>query len=303
IYLHWVNLRSAGALWRDEAGIARIAMLPILGEMWFNLGHESCPILFPALLRCWSFIMGGSDVALRGFGFIIGLLILGAVWLNGWFFHRCAPVIALGLLAVNPSVVRWGDSLRAYGLGSVLMLVTLAMVWRFARAPNLKRWLAAALVAVIGVQCLFQNSFLLLAVCAAAAVVQALRKDYKNALAALTIGVPAAISLLPYYAIIRQAQEWSVLSQIGFLPGLLWTNLSAAMAPTVPWLPWAWIALALVAMVRWVKACRVLRQTGDDADSVVLFSGTALIVGLFAFFIFLLIARMPTQVWYFVPLI
>jgi hypothetical protein len=303
VYLHWVNFHSAGALWRDEAGVVRIATLPTLHEMWSNIGHESCPILFPALLRVWSFAFAGTDIALRLLGFLIGLLMLGAVWLNSWFFYRSVPLVALGLLAVNPNVVRWGDSLRAYGLGSVLMLVTLAMVWLFTRVPSRKHWLAAALVAVIGVQCLFQNSFLVLAICAAAAVVRALRKDSKNALAALAIGVPAAISLLPYYAIIRQAQDWSVLSQIGFLPALIWTNLSAAMAPTVPWLPWLWIALAFVALLRCVKVCRVLPgQTGDDAHSVVLFAGTALIVGLVAFFIFLLIAKMPTQVWYFLPL-
>jgi hypothetical protein len=28
VYLHWVNFRSAGALWRDEAGVVRVATLP-----------------------------------------------------------------------------------------------------------------------------------------------------------------------------------------------------------------------------------------------------------------------------------
>ena len=245
LYLHWVNLRSAGALWRDEAGVVRIATLPTIREMWSNLGHESCPTLFPALLHAWSFTLGGSDAALRVFGFIGGLLMLGAVWLTGWFFDRSAPLIALGLLALNPSVVRWGDSLRAYGLASVLMLVALAMAWRFARAPDRKRWLVAALTGVISVQCLFQNSFLLLAVCVAAAVVRIRCHDFKNALAAIAIGVPAAMTLLPYRAIIREAQDWSVLSQIGFRPALIWTNLSDAMSPTVPWLRWLWITLAL----------------------------------------------------------
>lgn len=301
VYLHWVNFRSAGALWRDEAGIVSIATLPTAHEVWSNVGHESCPILFPALLRAWSFSLGGSDAALRLFGFIVGVSMVGAVWLNGWFFHRSAPLIALGLLAVNPSVVRWGDSLRAYGLASVLMLVTLAMVWRFARAPDLKRWLAAAGVAVISVQCLFQNSFLLLAVCAAAAAVSVRRQDFKNALAALAIGVPAAISLLPYRAIIREARDWSPLSQIGFLPTLIWTNLSGAMAPTASWLHWLWIALAVVAIARCLKS--VLPNGPDDAaNTVAFFAGTAFIAGLIGFFIFLWIAKMPTQVWYFLPL-
>jgi hypothetical protein len=88
VYLHWVNFRSAGGLWRDEAGVVSIATLPTAHEMWSNVGHESCPILFPALLRAWSFSLGGSDTALRLFGFIVGVSMLGAVWLNGWFFHR-----------------------------------------------------------------------------------------------------------------------------------------------------------------------------------------------------------------------
>ena len=302
VYLHWVNLRSAGALWRDEAGVVRIATLPTIREMWSNLGHESCPILFPALLRAWSFTVGGRDAALRVFGFIVGLLMLGAVWSNGWFFDRSAPLIALGLLAVNASVVRWGDSLRAYGLASVLMLVTFAVVWRFARSPNRKRWLAAGLVAMISVQCLFQNSFLVLAVCVAASAVRVRCRDFKNGFAALAIGIPAAISLLPYRAIIHEAQGWSVLSQIGFLPALIWTNLSKAISPTIPWLRWLWIAVAFVAIARCVKAIRVGRNGTKNDASIPLFAGTALIVGLIAFFIFLLMAKMPTQVWYFLPL-
>jgi len=301
VYLHWVNFRSAGALWRDEAGVVRIATLPTIREMWSNVGHESCPILFPALLRTWSFTVGGADPALRVMGFIVGLLVLGAVWLNGWFFHRSAPLVALSLLAVNASVVRWGDSLRAYGLASVLMLLALATGWRFAREPSLKRWLVAGLVAVISVQNLFQNSFLLLAVCAAAAAVRMRRRDFKNALAALAIGVPAAVSLLPYSAMIREAQDWSVLSQIGFLSPLIWTNLSLAMAPTLAWLRWLWIALAILAIARCV--IRVLPDAAqDDADTAAFFAGTALMGALICFLIFLRLAKMPTQVWYFLPL-
>ncbi len=301
VYLHWVNFRSAGALWRDEAGVVRIATLPTIREMWSNVGHESCPILFPALLRTWSFTVGSADPALRVMGFIVGLLVLGAVWLNGWFFHRSAPLVALSLLAVNASVVRWGDSLRAYGLASVLMLLALATGWRFAREPSLKRWLVAGLVAVISVQYLFQNSFLLLAVCAAAAAVRMRRRDFKNALSALAIGVPAAVSLLPYSAMIREAQDWSLLSQIGFLPPLIWTNLSLAMTPTLAWLRWLWIALAILAIARCV--IRVLPDAAeDDADDAAFFAGTALIGALICFLIFLRVAKMPTQVWYFLPL-
>ena len=42
--------------------------------------------------------------------------------------------------------------------------------------------------------------------------------------------------------------------------------------------------------------------TENDINSIALFAGTALIGGLIAFFIFLWIAKMPTKVWYFLPL-
>ena len=86
------------------------------------------------------------------------------------------------------------------------------MVWRFVRAPDRKRWLAAALAGVMSVQCLFQNSFLLSRLVSPPLSAGCGAHDFKNALAALAIGVPAAITLLPYGAIIREAQDWSVLS-------------------------------------------------------------------------------------------
>ena len=301
VYLHWVNLRCAGALWRDEAGVLHVATLPTVPEMWSNVGHESCPILFPALLRIWSLVVGGPDTAFRIMGFIVGLLVLGAVWLNGWFFHRSPPLVALSLLAVNASVVRWGDSLRAYGLASVLMLLGLATAWCFSRKPSVTRWIVASLMAVISVQCLFQNAFLVIAICAAAAAVRLRRRDFKNALIALAIGVPAAVSLLPYGAMIRQAQDWSVLSQIGFVPPLIWMNLSVTLAPTFALLRWLWIALAVLAIGRCVIS-GFANAAADEANTATLFAGTALIAGLITFWIFLWVAKMPTQVWYFLPL-
>ena len=92
-----------------------------------------------------------------------------------------------------------------------------------------------------------------------------------------------------------------MLSQIGFLSPLIWTNLSLAMAPTLAWLRWLWIALAILAIARCV--IRVLPDAAeDDADTAAFFAGTALMGALICFLIFLRLAKMPTQVWYFLPL-
>jgi predicted membrane-bound mannosyltransferase len=106
VFLHLAFLKDAGGLWRDEAGVVRLATLPAFGETWKYLGHESCPLFFPAAIRFWSVTgLGGTDFGLRIYGLIVGLLLLGASWFNAWTLTRSVPLISLGLLAANIAVV------------------------------------------------------------------------------------------------------------------------------------------------------------------------------------------------------
>lgn len=304
VFLHLVFLEHAGGLWRDEAGVVKLATLPTLGETWTYLGHESCPLFFPVAVHCWSATgFGGADFGLRGYGLIVGLLLLGAVWFNGWALTRSVPLISLGLLATNITVIRWGDSLRAYGTGSVLMLLAVGCMWRFVVFPSRWRWVLALLAALASVQCLFQNSFLLLAVCLAGAAVCWRRKDLRNGAAVLAVGLLAACSMIPYLRIIREGKGWSVLSQTGFLPGLVWQNLSNALALAAPWTKWLWLGLGLLVLLCRVKTFRPGEVSKDSPEtSVGLYATTAFVAGTILFFIYLWLAALPTQVWYYLPL-
>jgi hypothetical protein len=305
VFLHLVFLKDTGGLWRDEAGVVKLATLPAFSETWKYLGHESCPLFFPAVIRFWSDIgLGGTDFGLRLYGLIVGLLLLGAVWFNAWTLTRSVPLISLGLLAANIAVVRWGDSLRAYGTGSFLMLLTLAFMWRFVAAPSRGRWLLALLAALAGVQCIFQNAFLLLAVCIAGGAVCWRRNEMKNVAAVFAIGLLAALSLVPYLRIIHEAKDWSVLSQSGFSPGLVWQNLSDAFALAAPWTKWLWLSLGLLAVFRWSKLFGRDESAKDSREnSAAFFAATALIAGTLIFFVYLRLAHLPTQVWYYLPLV
>ncbi len=304
VLLHLIFLYNAGGLWRDEAGVVRLATLPALGETWKYLGHESCPVFFPAAIHSWSAIgFGGTDFGLRIYGMIVGLLLLGAIWLNGMALTRSVPLISLGLLATNLTVVRWGDSLRAYGTGSVLMLLAVAFMWQFVARPSRGRWLLALLAALASVQCLFQNSFLLLAVCIAGGAVCLRRKDVKNVAAVFAVGLLAALSLIPYLHMIHEAKNWSVLSQSGFMPAMVWQNLSNALAYATPWMKWLWIGLGLLTIFRWAK---ILAHPPDPNDRLeapaTFFAATALVCGVVLFFVYLRLAALPTQIWYYLPL-
>ena len=168
IGLHLIYLTHAGGLWRDETNCVHLATLPSIGEMWRMLTHDSFPVLFPATLRFWSAIgLGGTDFGFRCLGFLIALSLLGAVWFNARVLRSSLPLVSLGLLAANLTVVRWGDSLRGYGMGSCLILLTLALVWSLMKEPGVGRFIAATLAAVLSVQCLYQNAFLLFGICMA----------------------------------------------------------------------------------------------------------------------------------------
>src|SRR5204862_7475043 len=112
--LHIILLTHAGGLWRDEVSTVQLANFPTIGEMWRLLGRDSFPALFPLLLRIWSAVGGGgSDFSFRMVGFLVGLLILASLWLNAKVLGSRMPIVSLALLAVNTTLLRWGDSLRA----------------------------------------------------------------------------------------------------------------------------------------------------------------------------------------------
>src|SRR3954471_5391046 len=123
IVFHFVNLFNAGGLWRDEAAAVNLSAFPSFASIWSHLEHESFPLLLTLLLRGWTGIgLGGSDFGLRVFGLLVGIAVVGAIWWNAWIFSKAPPLFSLLLFALSPTVIRWGDSLRAYGLGVFFLL-------------------------------------------------------------------------------------------------------------------------------------------------------------------------------------
>ena len=117
-----------------------------------------------------------SDGSLRVFGAAIGLLILVAVWLNARWLRLGFPLITLALIGFNPMVIRYGDSIRAYGLGILLALLTIGAMWRLIESFTLRRVIVALVIAVLSVQSVYYNAVLLFALCLAAATVMLRRR-------------------------------------------------------------------------------------------------------------------------------
>jgi hypothetical protein len=304
-YLHVLFFLNAGGLWRDEVNLVHLSLLPSVSDVWRNLQHDSCPILMHLAVRAWSAAssLGNTDPGLRVLGLYTGLFLLVAFWLASWTMRKGPPLLAVTLAGLNVTVVRAGDSLRGYGLGSALVVLALAIIWRLACRPSLAVFSCAVAVAVLSVHSLYQNAFFLFAACCGGFVLCAVERRWRDTLPIFAVGAAAAVSLLPYIPMTVRAEDWHVLMKVGFRFSYGWKQLSVATGSPMPVFTWVWIALwigalaAAISVLLWRRHRLPVRVRG-----LILFAGTSLVIGAASYAFFLKLTQLPTQPWYYVPL-
>ena len=300
ILLHLVNLTQAGGLWRDEIAIGNIATLPSWTETFRALPHDHCPIVFPAAVRIWAALgLARSGASLRVLGLGIGLFLLASFWAASRMMGREPPLLFLALAAVNPTIVRYGDSIRGYALGIAFIVLTMGLIWRFIEKPNVRRGLLAGAGAVLSVQTLYQNAFFLLAIGVAGTVVCLRQHRPLKALGVLGIGVVAALSLLPYVRPLTQSQSWWMVNQTGTGLTLAWHHLARLTGGFLS----VWVLVVIFAAAFGIGRAiwRARPEKNDDRPDLTLFGGVALVLGLIGFWVFLKLTGLPTQIWYYIP--
>ena len=303
-YLHVLFLLSAGGLWRDEAGLVHLSLLPSVSDVWQNLPHDSCAILMPLAVRAWSAAgFGNTDLGLRVLGLLIGLFLLLAFWFASRIMRNGAPLLAVTLAGLNVTIVRAGDSLRAYGLSSALVVLTLAVIWRLTCRPSLAVFSCAVAVAVLSVQSLYQNAFFVFAACCGGFVLCAMERRWRDTLPIFAVGAAAAVSLLLCTPLIIRAKDWLLTARPGFRFSQGWKQLSVATGSPLTGFTWVWIALWIGALAAAIYVLFWGRdRVSDRVRGLILFAGTSLVLGAAAYAVFLKLAALPTQPWYYVPL-
>jgi hypothetical protein len=302
---HLVFLLSAGALWRDEINTLQFAASSSVREIWNSLQYDSFPVFSSLALRVWtSNGWGRTDFGLRVFGLMVGIAILAALWLDARLKGFSVPLLSMPLFALAPLVIRFGDSIRPYGLGIVFLLVASGLIWKISVKPGRMHVAGAALSAVLSVQCLYQNAFLLLALCTGGIAVCWRERQWKRSLLVAGIGAVSAFSLLPYYDTLRKAQDWAVVVQSPTTLRGTWRVFSRAMASGGDFMVWVWVGLAVLSLLAagWCWAGRSLRPLSDSRRDLVLFSTTVLLSATVVFLLFLKWASLLSQPWYFLPL-
>lgn len=252
VTLHITLMFHAGALWRDEVNSVSVARMPSLPELWWFLRIECFPVLWFLILRCWSAVSWlGTDAGLRLFGLLVGLGMVCALWLNALLLDCGLPLLSLALLALNPVVIRYGDSIRGYGVGTCAILLTFTAFWRFTQSGTAK-WAAwAALIGVLAVQSLYYNPFFLLAIATGCVAVALRARLWRRAVALVALGVPAALSMLPYVETLRKAESWNIIARLDLTANMLWAKLSEALGQPGPlaFMIWVWLGLIAAAVL------------------------------------------------------
>ena len=304
VWLHFFFLLHAGGLWRDEVNLINLSGRHSLAEM----SKDSFPVLMPLLVSGWTAIgLGQTDLSLRLLGALIGLSLPAALWLAAWKTRRSPPLVGLVLLAFNSTVIMFGDSLRAFGLGSVLILLTTAAAGWFLKSPTWRRAAVLAALAVLSVQALFQNAIFIAAICLGGWAVCARQKDHGMAVKILAVAAMSVASLLPYWSRIVSLPAAASALRTGFNPGYVFTNFDTAAG--FPMLQYAWVwgffALAVVFCGCASLFARTRKPDGPGGslpENAPLFGRTTLLMALVAVAGFFWFAAAPATRWYFFPL-
>jgi len=305
IALHALRMSHAGALWRDEAGAVQLAMMPTARDILQNFQHEAFPILFPFGLRAYTAIVGASDFDFRVLGMLVGMGIIGALWLNARVVGQGLPLISLVLLGLNTFLIQWGDSIRGYGIGTGFILLTFALLLRVVEEPNWPRTVAALLAALASVHLLFWNSVLLFSICTAAMTISLIKRRWRAASMVLGVGLVAALSMLPYAWPLTDAQQWTILVEYPTSLPLLWSQLANTLASPLPFMTWVW-HLLVVLVVAGVLGLIWKNRTGElkeQPKDLLFICVLAMVIAIGAYYVFLEILSRFTYPWHYLPLI
>lgn len=301
-YLHIRFLLHAGGLWRDEVVSFNVATQPTLGALHEALRYDSFPGLFHLVLRGWLGLgLGGSDLGIRMLGLVIGVGLIGALWWSARVFGARVPLFSLLLLGISGLCVSTTGAIRAYGIGCLCMTLCFASIWRVATSPTRLNVIGAGVLAILSVQSLYQNAFLLGATCLAGALICGRHGHWRRAWTILGIGACAALSLGVYIEAMQRMGEIKPLIARAGLDRILEVAL-AAVRDGSNLRQFSWLGLLVAFIAVGLKALGAPpTRSGDVAEERVLFTLTSVVLALTGFFLWLRVLGFPTQPWYYVP--
>ena len=307
VLLHIRFYWSTGPLWRDEVCTFNVATTPTLQESWRLLIYDNQPLLHYLILRVWcAFGFGSTDSGPRLLGLIIGLFLTAAIWVACWIFNKSPPLWALTIFGLNEHTFR-ADSLRSHGLGLVWVVLSFAFIWQltFEKEPKKRTLFLAAATAVLSVQTVFLNIFIIAALCFASAAVLVMQRNRRRIAAPVGVAFIAALSLLPYLTVIQQVKQCTSIRAVALSLKYIASAFFQTATIGEPVAGSILCALVLGGLVSGIVHClrRPIADSNGRAEHHFLFAAVASLTAGLGTFAFLLVLKFPLQDRYFLPLL
>ena len=316
---------NAGPLWRDETNTLNLAHMPSLRDIWHNLQFDSCPLLWPLLLRGWGMLgLTGGDMGIRILGLGIGVFFLSSLWLCQRWVGGRAPTLSIALLGSLPAFIFVVGANRAYGVAGCLLVLSFGRIWRILESPTKSRILSTGFVCLLFTQCLYSDVIFLWAMLAAGALVAIRRQQWKIIWTMAGIGLVAAASLFLYLPIIHPSPEYlSFWRYPTFNAAILWNGLGNTLAARSSANPhrangpqlWIWIGLSLAGIIVAVimqqrtrgrqtpKPEVASKSTNTERSDLALFCATSMVLGIIGYSWFLLKLELFLEPWHYLEIL
>lgn len=304
VLLLLTRTQHAGALWRDECAAVQLAQMPTLSELFANFQRESFPALFPLTIRGFAAVFGSSDGGFRIFGFLVGLSMVGAFWLNACRLTNGPPLLGLALLGLNTTFLCWGTGMRGYGIGSAAIVLTFGLVARILIRPTTPGLVAMGAVALMAIHFLFYNTILFACMVLIALAISWRSGRSKTGLLVAAIAGFGALTMVPYLGPFGQESQSTIVLQIPMTVDWFATQLDLALGLPLHWtaLLWGslWLGLTALALGRFRA---IGRDRAAPEASLLSFAVLVPVLAVPAYFAFLKIVNYRTREWYYLALI
>lgn len=304
VVLHLYFWLHVGSLWCDEVNLVHVSQRHSFVEM----AKDSFPIAMPLLVHTWLAVgLGQNDLSLRALGLLIGLGVLATLWISNWKIRRTPPLLGLVLFGLNSVLIFYGDSMRAYGLGSLAAIALMASAFLFLKEPSGRRATWLAVLATLSVQVLYNNAVLVTAICFGAWAVCWRRKDKRAALQILIVAVVSAASLLPYAHNFVANNDTSVALRLGVNKLRFFSSYDSVFDSPISGYRYDWILLAAVVLMCagvgfWHRSEADIKTDNRFGNrDLTLFASATIVLATVAFPVFFWYARMPGESWYLLP--
>jgi hypothetical protein len=299
LFLLFVRATNAGGLWRDESGTVQLAQMSTISEIIDYFDHQTFPPLVPLMVRIYIRLFGGSDAALRYFGFAAGMALIGAAWINARAVGKSVPLLSLALFGLSPTFLTWGTTVSGYGFGAIFVVLAFVMTAKLLLKPT-PSIIFGAFIATLGShQFVIGNLTLVVTIGLSALIVAVMHRAYKSAVTVATITI-CSILIGALYLRIFSSGEWRILLQQSCHLSDLWREFTRAYGAGFS-LTWVFRGCFIAAVIAgaWTLGRGSLGRARSNESTVLLF---ALLVALFspvAYVIALLLLGYRTHQWHY----